>query len=130
MKVLTFGVFDYFHYGHLKLFERAKALGTHLTVAVQQDDQILKTKPDAKILYTTEQRMEMVGALRYVDRVISYDQVDTTIQTVDFDIFAIGPDQCHAGFQAAKKWCQENGKQVIVLERTPNICSSQIKNQL
>ena len=101
-----------------------------MTVAVQQDDQILKTKPDAKILYTTEQRMEMVGALRYVDRVISYDQVDTTIQTVDFDIFAIGPDQCHAGFQAAKKWCQENGKQVIVLERTPNICSSQIKNQL
>ena len=130
MKVLTFGVFDYFHYGHLKLFERAKALGDHLTVAVQQDDQILKTKPDAKILYTTEQRMEMVGALRYVDRVMSYDQVDTTIQTVDFDIFAIGPDQCHAGFQAAKKWCQENGKQVIVLERTPNICSSEIKKQL
>lgn len=34
MKVLTFGVFDYFHYGHLKLFERAKALGDHLTVTV------------------------------------------------------------------------------------------------
>ena len=130
MKVLTFGVFDYFHYGHLKLFERAKALGDHLTVAVQQDDQILKTKPDAKILYTTEQRMEIVGALCYVDRVISYDQVDTAIQTVDFDIFAIGPDQCHAGFQAAKEWCHKNGKQVIVLERTPNICSSQIKRQL
>ena len=130
MKVLTFGVFDYFHYGHLKLFQRARALGDHLTVAVQQDDQILKTKPEAKILYTTEQRMEMVGALRYVDRVISYDQVDTTIQTVDFDIFAVGPDQCHAGFQAAKKWCTENGKQVIVLERTPNICSSKIKSQL
>ena len=130
MKVLTFGVFDYFHYGHLKLFQRARALGDHLTVAVQQDDQILKTKPEAKILYTTEQRMEMVGALRYVDRVISYDQVDTTIQTVDFDILAVGPDQCHAGFQAARKWCAENGKQVIVLERTPNICSSQIKSQL
>ena len=130
MKVLTFGVFDYFHYGHLKLFERAKALGDHLTVAVQQDDQILKTKPDAKILYTTEQRMEIVGALCYVDRVISYDQVDTAIQTVDFDIFAIGPDQCHAGFQAAKEWFHKNGKQVIVLERTPNICSSQIKRQL
>ena len=46
--------------------------------------------------------MEMVGALRYVDRVIPYDQVDATIQTVDFDIFALGPDQCHPGFQTAK----------------------------
>lgn len=130
MKVLTFGVFDYFHYGHLKLFERAKALGDHLTVAVQLDDQILKTKPNAKVLYTTDQRMEIVGALRCVDRVIPYDQVDATIQNVDFDIFVLGPDQNHAGFQAAKKWCCDNNKQVVVMERTPNICSSQIKNQL
>lgn len=130
MKVLTVGVFDYFHYGHLKLFERAKALGDYLIVAVQQDQQIHKTKPDAKILYNTAQRMEMVGALRYVDQVIEYDQVDTTIQTVDFDIFAIGEDQNHAGFQRAKQWCEENGKQVILLTRTPNICSSGIKEQL
>ncbi len=130
MKVLTVGVFDYFHYGHLKLFERAKALGDYLIVAVQQDQQIHKTKPDAKILYNTAQRMEIVGALRYVDQVIEYDQVDTTIQTVDFDIFAIGEDQTHAGFQRAKQWCEENGKQVVLLKRTPNICSSGIKEQL
>ena len=130
MKVLTVGVFDYFHYGHLKLFERAKALGDYLIVAVQQDEQIHKTKPEAKIMYTTAQRMEIIRALRYVDEVVDYDQVDTTIQTLDFDIFAIGPDQIHPGFQRAKQWCAENGKQVIVLERTPNICSSAIKGQL
>lgn len=130
MKVLTVGVFDYFHYGHLKLFERARALGDYLIVAVQQDEEIHKTKPDAKIMYTTAQRMEMVGALRYVDAVIPYDQVDNTIQTVDFDIFAIGADQQHAGFQRAKQWCLDHGKQVILLERTPNICSSDIKKQI
>ena len=130
MKVVTFGVFDYFHYGHLKLFERAKNLGDHLTVAVQLDEQIHKTKPDAKIMYTTEQRMEIVGSLRCVDDVVPYDQVDETIKTLDFDIFAIGEDQCHAGFQRAKQWCIENGKQVVLLTRTPNICSSNIKNEL
>lgn len=130
MKVLTVGVFDYFHYGHLKLFERAKALGDYLIVAVQEDAQIHKTKPEAKVMYTTAQRMEMVGALRYVDQVIPYTQVDETICQVDFDIFAIGEDQNHAGFQRAKQWCLENGKQVILLTRTPNICSSDIKKQL
>lgn len=130
MKVLTVGVFDYFHYGHLKLFQRAKALGNYLIVAVQEDSQIHKTKPEAQIMYSTEQRMEIVGSLRCVDAVIPYTQVDETIQQVDFDIFAIGEDQTHAGFQRAKQWCIDNGKQVIVLTRTPNICSSGIKQQL
>ena len=130
MKVLTFGVFDFFHYGHLKLFERARALGDYLIVAVQKGEEITKTKPDAQVMYTTEQRMEMVGSIRFVDEAISYDQVDTTIQNVDFDIFAIGADQQHPGFQRAIAWCKANGKQVILLERTPNICSSNIKKQL
>ena len=67
MKVLTFGVFDYFHYGHLKLLERCKQQGDYLIVAVQKSEEIYKTKPNAKVLYTTKQRMEMVNAIKYVD---------------------------------------------------------------
>lgn len=129
-KVITVGVFDYFHIGHLRLFENAKKLGDYLIVAVQEGDCILKTKPDANVLYTTEQRMDMVRALRVVDEVITYQDVDRTLPEVDFDIFAKGPDQVHAGFQRAVKWCEEHGKEVIVLPRTPGICSSQIKKQL
>ena len=62
-KVVTFGVFDYFHYGHLKLFERAKAMGDYLIVAIQAEEYILKYKPDAQILYTQDQRMELINAL-------------------------------------------------------------------
>ena len=127
MKVFTVGVFDYFHYGHLKLFERAKALGDHLTVAVQDSNYILKYKPDAKILYSTEQRIEMIEALRMVDRVVVYEDVDRIVQEIDFDIFAVGEDQCHAGFQRAVQWCKENGKTVITLARTKGISSSAIK---
>ena len=129
-KVLTFGVFDYFHFGHLRLFENAKALGDYLIVAVQEGDFILKTKPDAKVMYTTEQRKELVGALRVVNKVVSYTDVDVTIKTIDFDIFAVGEDQNHVGFQRAIEWCNENGKKVVRMKRTPGICSSDIKKAL
>ncbi len=129
-KVVTVGVFDYFHLGHLRLFERAKQYGDSLIVAVQDGEDILKTKPDATVLYTTEQRIEIVSALRPVDEVVIYHDVDTFLPTVDFDVFVVGGDQNHAGFQRAIKWCEEHNKEVIRLERTPGICSSAIKKSL
>jgi len=130
MKVLTFGVFDYFHYGHLKLLERAKDLGDYLVVAVQRTEEIQKNKPQAEVLFPLDQRMEIIAALRAVDEVVPYSQVADDIQTIDFDILAIGGDQNHAGFQSAVKWAEEHGKKVVYLSRTPNICSTQIKNTL
>lgn len=127
MKVLTFGVFDYFHYGHLKLFERARMMGDYLVVAVQRTEEIHKTKPHAKLMYTLEQRMEILSSLRQIDEVIPYSQVAEDITKMDFDILALGGDQNHEGFQKAVEWCNANGKIVKRLERTPNICSSEIK---
>ena len=129
-KVITVGVFDYFHLGHLRLFENAKKNGDYLVVAVQNGDNILKTKPNANVLYTTEQRMDLVRALKVVDEVVMYDDVDTFIPQVDFDVFVVGGDQNHAGFQRAIKWCEDNGREVVRLPRTPGICSSQIKEKL
>lgn len=129
-KVVTFGVYDYFHLGHLRLFKKAKALGDWLIVAVQEENCILKTKPNAQIMYTTQERQELVAALRVVDEVVTYTDVDETIKTLDFDIFAIGEDQNHAGFQRAIDWCNQNGKEVVRMKRTPGICSSEIKNSV
>lgn len=129
-KVLTVGVYDYFHLGHLRLFKNARELGDYLIVAVQDGNFILKTKPDAKVLYTTEQRKELVGALRVVDEVVTYTDIDVTIKNIDFDVFAIGEDQNHDGFQRAIKWCNEHGKRVVRMKRTPGICSSGIKRRL
>ena len=56
--------------------------------------------------------------------------VDVTIKTLDFDVFAIGEDQNHEGFQRAIKWCEDNGKEVVRMKRTPGICSSEIKKML
>ena len=129
-KVLTVGVYDYFHIGHLNLFERARAYGDYLVVAVQDGDYLLKYKPEATIMYSTEDRMRVVGALRVVDEVITYQDVDKTVTEADFDVFVLGGDQNHAGFQRAAQWCRDNGKEVVRLPRTEGICSSDIKAAL
>ena len=48
-------------------------------------------------------------------------------EQVDFDIFAKGPDQCHAGFQRAVEWCEAHGKQVVVIPRTEGISSTMLR---
>lgn len=126
-KVITFGVYDYFHLGHLRLFERAKKLGDYLIVAVQNGEYVLKYKPQAEMRYSNSERIDLVSALRVVDEVIEYQNVDEDIKKVDFDVFVVGEDQTHAGFQRAISWCKENGKEVVCLTRTPGICSSDIK---
>ncbi len=129
-KVLTVGVYDLLHIGHVNLFRRAKEQGDYLIVAVQSSDVVLKYKPGAKLVYTTEERMYMVKSVRFVDEVIEYKDVAQTIKKVDFDIFVTGPDQIHEGFQQAIEWCEQHGKKTLVLPRTEGISSSWLKEQI
>lgn len=130
-KILTVGVYDMLHIGHILLFKHAKELfpeeECQLIVAVQDGDYILKYKPCAKMVYTTEERMFMVSAVRWVDDVVIYKDVDVDIQNIDFDVFAKGPDQIHAGFQRAVEWCEANGKKVVTIPRTEGISSSLLR---
>lgn len=131
-KVLTVGVFDFLHIGHVNLFRRAKSLseGGKLIVAVQESNVVLKYKPGSKLVYSTEERMYMVKAIKYVDVVITYEGVDDIVKNVDFDVFVTGPDQIHDGFQRAIEWCKENGKEHVVIPRTEGISSSWLKEQI
>lgn len=129
-KVMTVGVYDLLHKGHVELYRRAKGLGDYLIVAAQDSDFILKYKPTAKVLNSTEDRKYMIKSIRYVDEVITYTDVDKIVQEVDFDVFITGPDQCHDGFQRAIKWCEENGKEHLVLGRTDGVSSSELKAKI
>lgn len=130
-KIVTFGVYDYFHLGHLRLFEQAKKHGDYLIVAVQDGDYIIKYKPDAKVLYSTEERVEMIKALRIVDEVVIYESVSTaTLEKIDFETLALGEDHKGGRFDEVEQWCHEHGKQVVRLKRTPGIASSEIKQKL
>lgn len=130
-KIITFGVYDFFHLGHLRLFKQAKQYGNFLIVAVQDEDYILKYKPNAKVLYSTEERIEFVKALRIVDKVIIYKDLNiNTLKDIEFDILALGEDQTAERFNEAAQWCYKHNKEVIRLKRTPNIASSSIKKSL
>ena len=130
-RILTFGVYDMLHIGHILLFKHAKELFPNedckLIVAVQDGDYILKYKPGTKMIYTTEERMFMVSSICWVDEVVSYKDVDIDIQNIDFDVFAKGPDQNHAGFQRAVEWCKQNEKEVVVIPRTEGISSTLLR---
>ncbi len=125
--ILTVGVFDMLHLGHILLFKRAKELGDKLIVAVQASDVILKYKPGTKMVYKTEERIYMVSTIKYVDEVVVYRDVDKDIQNIIFDVFAKGPDQSHEGFQKAIKWCEDNHKEVVVIPRTEGISSTMLR---
>ena len=127
-KVLTVGVFDLLHIGHIELFRKAKALGDYLIVAVQDSDYVFQFKPDASLVYSTEERCYMVSAIRYVDEEVVYRNVGNIVDEVDFDIFAKGPDQSHVGFQRVVDYCGENDKTVVVMPRTEGISSSELKD--
>ena len=130
-KILTFGVYDYFHLGHLRLFKQCKEHADFLIVAVQDGDYIKKFKPDAHVLYSTEERVEMLEALKIVDKVIVYQTVSAeALESIDFDILALGEDHKGGRFDEVEQWCYKHDKRVVRLKRTPGIASSDIKKEL
>lgn len=86
--VITYGTFDLFHVGHLRLLRRAKSLGDRLIVAVSTDDfNLIKGK---KSIIPFEQRAEIVSNIKYVDLVIpeiSWEQKLEDIKKYRVDIF-------------------------------------------
>lgn len=134
-KILTFGVYDYFHLGHLRLLKQCKEHADYVVVAVQNGEYIKKFKPDAKILYSTEERVEMLEALRVVDKVFVYNTVgiealEMVEKETGFDILALGEDHKGARFDEITNWCMKHGKTIVRLKRTPGIASSSIKEEL
>lgn len=125
--ILTAGVYDILHIGHVELFRKAKALGGSLVVAVQRSEDVARFKPGAEPVGSTDERSYMVRAVRYVDEVVEYSSVDDLCGRVDFDVFVKGPDQNHSAFRAVGKWCEENGKKIVTLPRTDGISSSRLK---
>lgn len=119
------------HIGHMLLFKHIKEIcgsSCKLVVAVQDDSFVQKYKPGTKTVYSTEERVFMVNALRYVDEVVVYREVDKDIKNILFDVLVVGPDQVHSGFQRAMEWCRYMGKEVVVIPRTEGISSTLLHN--
>lgn len=130
-RVLTFGVFDYFHLGHLRLIKQCKMHGEYVIVGVQKTEFIRKYKPFAELLYSTDERVEIIESLREVDKVITYDELNVKLlDGIDFDVLALGEDHVGTRFDELIEYCDRMGKSVVRLKRTEGISSSEIKQAL
>lgn len=91
--IITYGTFDLFHIGHLKLLKRLEGLGDRLIVGVSSDE-FNKVKGKTTII-PFEQRSEIVSSIKGVDLVIrenSWEQKKSDIGRYDVDILAMGDD--------------------------------------
>lgn len=76
-KVLVGGCFDLLHFGHIRFLEAAKQCGDWLIVALESDENVKKTKGDARPIHSQAQRKTMLESLRFVDEVISLPPLKT-----------------------------------------------------
>lgn len=126
-KVITYGTFDLFHYGHVNLLRRAKELGDYLIVVISTDEFNWEQK-HKKCYFPYEKRKAIVEAIKYVDLVIpetDWEQKRTDVHKYGVDVFVMGDD-----WTGKFDFLKEEGVEVVYLPRTPNVSTTQIKNEL
>lgn len=126
-RVITYGTFDLLHYGHINLLRRAKALGDYLVVVLSSDEFNWNEK-GKKCYFTYEQRKALLEAIRFVDLVIPetcWEQKRTDVHEYHIDTFVMGDD-----WKGKFDYLEEEGVEVVYLSRTPEISTTQIKEDL
>ena len=126
-RILTYGTFDLLHYGHIRLLQRAKAMGDYLIVALSTEKfNELKGKTT---YHDYETRKMMLEAIRYVDLVIpeeSWEQKESDVKKYNIDVVVMGSDWKNSPkFEYLKEFCE-----VVYLDRTEGISTTKIKNDL
>jgi glycerol-3-phosphate cytidylyltransferase len=122
--VITFGNFDLFHRGHVKILERAKALGNKLIVGISTDEMTQKEK-NKKCIIPQDHRAEIVASCKYVDEVFFEESLDKKadyIKKFGADILVMGEDW--------KGKFDSMPCKVVYLPRTEGISTTMLKEEL
>ena len=125
VKVITYGTYDLFHYGHQRLLERAKNLGDYLIVGVTADD-FDKQRGKINVKQSLMERIESVRATGLADEIIieEYEgQKIDDIKRYGVDIFTVGSDWV-GHFDYLNEYCD-----VVYLDRTEGVSSSDIRSE-
>ena len=123
VKVITYGTYDVLHYGHIRLLERAKALGDYLIVGITSDDYD-KTRGKINNQQTLMERIKAVRDTGIADEIIveEYEgQKIDDIRRLGVDIFTVGSDW-EGYFDYLNEYCK-----VVYLPRTEGISSSEVR---
>ena len=121
-RVLTYGTFDLFHVGHIRLLERARSLGDYLVVGLSTDE--FNLGKGKKSVFSYAERFAILSAIRHVDKIIPEDNWEQKLNDVlanEIDIFVMG-DDWQGKFDFLKTHCE-----VAYLPRTAGISTTYIK---
>ncbi len=121
-RVLTYGTFDLFHIGHIRLLERARALGDSLVVGLSTDE--FNLKKGKKSVFGYAERFAILSAVRHVDKIIPEDNWEQKLDDVmanEISVFVIG-DDWEGKFDFLMPHCE-----VVYLPRTSGISTTYIK---
>jgi choline-phosphate cytidylyltransferase len=124
-KVITYGTYDLLHFGHIRLLERAKALGDYLIVGVTSDDFDI-SRGKINVQQSLMERIEAVRATGLADEIVieQYEgQKIDDIQKYGVDIFTVGSDWVGV-FDYLKEYCE-----VVYLDRTQGVSSTEIRSK-
>lgn len=125
IKVITYGTYDLLHYGHIRLLERAKALGDYLIVGVTADNFDL-ARGKINVQQSLMERIEAVRSTGIADEIIieEYEgQKIDDIKRYDVDIFTVGSDWV-GKFDYLNEFCK-----VVYLDRTKGVSSSELRSE-
>ena len=128
----TTGVYDMFHIGHLNIIARAKEMCDTLIVGVTTDELCYKRKNKYPIICEAD-RMAIVGAIRYVDKVVPQVDMDKlkAVKELGADAVFVGSDW--KGTDAWNKYEKEFAKvgcAVVYLDHTDGISSTILRKKL
>ena len=125
VKVITYGTYDLFHFGHRRLLERAKALGDYLIVGITADD-FDKARGKINVQQSLMERMDAVRETGLADEIIVEEYEGQKIDDIlrfGVDIFAIGSDWI-GKFDYLNEYCK-----VVYLERTQGVSSTELRSE-
>jgi glycerol-3-phosphate cytidylyltransferase len=120
--VITFGTYDVFHVGHLRILERAAALGDRLVVGVSADALNL-AKKGRKPVFSQDERLAIVAALKVVDEVFVEESLELKreyIEKYHADVLAMG-DDWKGRFDFVADLCE-----VVYFPRTPSVSTTEL----
>ncbi|MFS2000997.1 glycerol-3-phosphate cytidylyltransferase [Vibrio breoganii] len=123
--VITYGTFDLFHVGHVRLLKRLSELGDKLIVGISSDE--FNAVKGKKSFFSYEERAEIVESCKYVTQVFpehNWQQKQDDIVKYQANIFAMG-DDWEGKFDELNDICE-----VVYLSRTQDISTTDIKNAL
>ncbi|PWJ12946.1 adenylyltransferase/cytidyltransferase family protein [Jannaschia seohaensis] len=128
----TTGVYDLFHIGHLNLLRRAAEQCDRLIVGVTSDELSFSRKNKYPIIPLKE-RMEIVGALRFVDEVVVQDDMDkfAAWERHHFDKMFVGDDwKGHPKWVALEERFRPHGVEIVYFPYTEHTSSSRLREVL